>query len=164
VTPETAELLDRVRADQEPATGRTFSPVMVRALLRCAKTQTSRMKRWPVGVGSLVYVREAFHLYGAAEDRILYRASSPGTSLKVAWKPSIHMPKWAARILLRITHEPYQKAVGLFDEKDTEREGCPIPGDDPELPEASFDDVWFSIHGESEPGAVVWVHRFEVLR
>ena len=68
------------------------------------------------GIGDILYVREAFapvtdYIDGEPETVYAYKASTPDNqyignvmSLPItAWHPSIHMPKEAARIFLRVT-------------------------------------------------------------
>lgn len=185
----TRMLLEDVREGRVKAYGGIFTGVMVRSLLRGAKDQTSRAEPWPVKRGSLVYVRETVgsgdRFYGDSDNdppsTIVYRADGFADCIgkpvpawdraswnwdRIKWRPSIHMPRLSSRLLLRMLRDPYQKPIAKFDRDDLVREGCPIPSDDPEMPGASFDDVWQLIHGEraSESSAVVWVHRFEVLR
>lgn len=51
--------------------------------------------------GDRLWVREAFRDARAAlAERVLYRASG---DIACGWKPSIHMPRWASRLLLEIT-------------------------------------------------------------
>lgn len=51
--------------------------------------------------GDRLWVREAFRDARAAlAGRVLYRASG---DIACGWKPSIHMPRWASRLLLEIT-------------------------------------------------------------
>ena len=51
--------------------------------------------------GDRLWVREAFRdARGALAGRVLYRASG---DIACGWKPSIHMPRWASRLLLEIT-------------------------------------------------------------
>ena len=51
--------------------------------------------------GERLWVREAFRDARAAlAGRVLYRASG---DIACGWKPSIHMPRWASRLLLAIT-------------------------------------------------------------
>lgn len=96
-----------------------FSAPMVRAILDGRKTQTRRLptSMWANvamhhadGVEARLWVREA---HGFVSDGIpFYRADPddrPGwyTPPDLVWKPSIHMPRWASRITLRV------KAIGL---------------------------------------------------
>lgn len=62
----------------------------------------------PIRVGDVLYVRETW-----AKDagRYIYRANYPDTAkfymngpeIRMVWRPSIHMPKEAARLFLRVT-------------------------------------------------------------
>lgn len=105
-----------------------FSGSMVSAILSGEKTQTRRVvKIGPIeedfkivdcpygGPGDRLWVRETFcYQTGPMSDpsnrkksNVLYRASLDsyiaGTALTGAWRPSIHMPRWASRITLEIT-------------------------------------------------------------
>jgi hypothetical protein len=68
--------------------------------------------------GGLLYVRESFSYITKAKNErfdkqrpdgcpveMLYRADAEreGWEREVTWKPSIHMPKWASRLTLRVT-------------------------------------------------------------
>ncbi len=97
-----------------------FNTEMVKAILDGRKSVTRRVvkfnKRWtpnapavkaPYHPGDILYVRETFfeykgHYYYKADEKdetLDALLSSP--SLK--WRPSIHMPKEAARLFLRVT-------------------------------------------------------------
>ena len=107
-----------------------FNTEMVRAILEGRKTQTRRVvKSAPLGLryedgcparnppykpGDVLWVRETWkqetHDYsgsGYATDGYLYRADEPqdttGMMVEDRWHPSIHMPKKAARLFLRVT-------------------------------------------------------------
>ena len=80
---------------------------------------------------------------------------------EVKWKPSIHMPKAAARILLKVTDVRVEKLWEMTQE-DCINEGCG------ELSEEQFGQIWNStikkkdldIYGwKSNPW--VWVIEFE---
>lgn len=66
---------------------------------------TYKVPFWP---GDVIYVRETWqHLY-IPERVYIYKADSDGseelaTNCKGEWRPSIHMPRKAARIFLRVT-------------------------------------------------------------
>lgn len=56
----------------------------------------------PYKVNDILYVRET---WSKCEDKYLYRAGNKGLDAipLVCWRPSIHMPKEAARIFLKVT-------------------------------------------------------------
>jgi hypothetical protein len=126
----------------------------------------------PADMHDLDQSREDGELVYAADGLAPYEQEQP------TWKPSIHMPRWASRILLEITEvrverlqdisEDQAKAEGvrrMRDGSDTwvSREG---PGDLvtpwPTAKEA-FSDLWNSINGphawQSNPW--VWVVEFK---
>lgn len=105
----------------------TFKPIlfnteMVRAILDGRKSCTRRVVKPqptarygaqcikpPYQPGDILYVRETFY---EDEDCILYKADNEkltgyrnmrGEDIVVKWHPSIHMPKEAARIWLKVT-------------------------------------------------------------
>lgn len=97
-----------------------FSGPMVRALLDGRKTQTRRLATSPlrkVEPGDTLWVRENFWPWtGSASGKtIVYQAddewidwgSGERFREKVKWltpvRPSIHMPRWACRMLLHVT-------------------------------------------------------------
>jgi hypothetical protein len=135
-----------------------FSATMVRALLEGIKTQTRRVakltagghvklgsRRWhpndqaaslacPYGQpGELLWVRESW-CPANVEGKAHYRATSDFEKM-LKWRPSIHMPRWACRLVLEVVsvrverlHEISEadaKAEGVKMHVDTE--GCP-PG------------------------------------
>ena len=165
---------------------------MVRALLDGRKTQTRRVVKtgspddWnacPYGViGDLLWVRETWGESGY--NRIEYRAApADGSDFRCVsrWRPSIHMPRFASRITLRITDVRVQR-VQEISEEDARAEGivdggCLTCGEpepcgcaDPR-PDArdAFAYIWHQIHGETGGRAWhanpwVWVLRFDVIR
>jgi hypothetical protein len=152
-------------------------------------------KRCPYAPGGLLWVREAW----CAADRwlgrehddptaIRYRADDTCLSFENAppdapvpfdthqwgpakWRPSIHMPKWAARIWLRVTEVRVER-VQAITEADAKAEGVALGGSPhPDVPpadthRAAFADLWDKLNAGRGYGWAenpwVWVVRFEV--
>ena len=78
--------------------------------------------------GDILYVREAWAPWSKAEGimpEIHYRADGenlPG----VKWRPSIHMPKDAARLFLKVTDVRVER-LQRIDDRGARREGCGDP-------------------------------------
>ncbi|MGY7804366.1 hypothetical protein L1S06_04110 [Klebsiella pneumoniae] len=84
-------------------------------------------------VGDRIWVRETWAEAGAsAPDLKLYRANYPEhvpsiyenvpPAEEIRWTPSIHMPRWASRILLEITGVRVER-LNAISEEDAEAEG-----------------------------------------
>jgi hypothetical protein len=58
--------------------------------------------------------------------KALYRASDNGSVTPARWRPSIHMPRWASRLMLRITDVRVERLQDITTE-DAIKEG--IEGD-----------------------------------
>jgi hypothetical protein len=139
--------------------------------------------------GDLLWVREAFMpplSYGTVTG-YLFKADYEGLK-EAKWKPSIHMPKGAARIRLRITEVRVERLKDITEE-DTLAEGVaskgpsynskweenyPIRFKDYKNPcdmyifrygIESFASLWQSINGPEswESNPFVWVVKFEVV-
>lgn len=89
------------------------------------------------------------------------------------WRPSIHMPRWASRILLEVTDVRVERVQDI-SEADCYSEGLPIPGPyQPGTREAvevvlpAFRDLWDSINAKRGQGwdvnPWVWVVEFKRL-
>ncbi|CTQ67216.1 hypothetical protein [Roseibium alexandrii] len=133
-----------------------FSGPMIRALLEGRKTQTRRVLSnmdgvkevrrpdratwdfvYPKGyknpkasppnyaVGDLLYVRESFAL---SETGFAFMADHPGDTSGMGWKPSIHMPREASRLTLKVTDVRVQR-VQETTQDDVLAEGAPIDPD-----------------------------------
>jgi len=98
-----------------------------------------------------------------------YYADCDADSLELAkeygfkWKPSIHMPKEAARIFLKIKHVRVER-LNQISRRDCVLEGCPIPIPSGKTnPKAWFYDLWTDINGMNSwlSNPYVWVIEFE---
>ena len=90
--------------------------------------------------------------------------------LHCCWRPSIHMPRWASRILLEITDVRVER-LNAISEEDATAEGVPPAGSLlPDYPgtfltpkgdfataKVAFQRLWESIYGEESWNANGWV-------
>ena len=136
----------------------------------------------PYGIpGDRIWVREAFRVHSRATDvaTLVYKASErnswteqthrvpvavcnkPATPEK--WTPSLHMPRWASRILLEITGVRVERLKSISD-RDALREGCSAAdmksGD---CVADVFARLWASIYGDESwnSNPWVWVIKFK---
>jgi len=85
------------------------------------------------------------------------------------WRPSIHMPRWACRLLLEVTAVRVERLQDMNAE-DARAEGCPgghgsIPGYGYSAsPGEHFRHVWQSINGADSWDANPWVWVVEFKR
>lgn len=132
----------------------------------------------PFGVpGDRIWVRETFstvpdHDEPAGCTALLYAADGNGPYGK--WKPSIHMPRWASRILLEVTDVRVER-LNSISEGDACAEGVefdcmhcdgPFGGCDctqPDSAEEAFATLWKSIYGKEswQANPWVWVIKFK---
>lgn len=121
--------------------------------------------------GDRLWVRETFRdARNAGAGRVLYRATG---DVACGWKPSIHMPRWASRILLEVTavrverlqeisedqakSEGVQKDHRMWFRSDEGGHAHPCAVD-------AFADLWCSINGAESWGANPWVWVVEFKR
>lgn len=116
-------------------------------------------------------------------ENVIHKASWDGIEM-VGWKPSIHMPRWASRILLEVTGVRVERLQDISEE-DAIAEGVESLGPPENVwtrsngekrhwrergyrsqAECLFSDLWKSISGaeswDSNPW--VWVIEFKVLQ
>ncbi len=172
-----------------------MSAPMVRALLNGTKTQTRRVamhtvcgvrvarlafdpapdvRACPYGApGDLLWVRETHYVESSgyvdgSGRRILYRADGEAPT---TWTPSIHMPRWASRLTLRITDVRVERLQEISAD-DCRAEGHPTDWSRSPAPEVHDDaardwyrDLWDSINGSGawDANPWVWVVEFERL-
>lgn len=186
-----------------------FSAPMIRALLEGRKTMTRRVVKpqpdyeivgggscWndpktgkriccPYGQqGDLLWVRETWAPVGAcARGGAWYKADTewPSDPYFDRWKPSIHMPRWASRLTLKLTDVSVERlqdiweddavAEGLYRYEEGDYNGDP-DGNDASMNEdtatSAFVHLWDSINAKRgyswESNPWVWALTFEVIR
>lgn len=129
-------------------------------------------------IGDRIWVRETWaEAGGNAPELQLYRASYPDhvpsryENLKpleeIRWTPSIHMPRWASRILLEITNVRVERLKDISEE-DAKAEGVSPPARTITPPEAvyrvGFGELWRSIYGDENWEKNPWVWVIELKR
>ncbi|MDW3712899.1 hypothetical protein [Pseudomonas sp. 2023EL-01195] len=103
-----------------------------------------------------------------AEAEIVYRADPlpcwEGEESEIPWRPSIHMPRWASRILLEITAVRVERVQDISDEQalaeGVDQTNTSIPG----YARQRFQDLWESINGTGSWDANPWVWVVEFKR
>lgn len=122
--------------------------------------------------GDRIWVRETWAEAGAgAPDLKLYCANYPEhipshyenvpKAEDVRWTPSIHMPRWACRILLEITNVRVERLRSMSQD-DARAEGV-IAASGPMEAGLAFRELWDSIYGEDSwrDNPWVWVIEFK---
>ena len=97
-------------------------------------------------------------------DAAIFRAGWDRSSPGVAWRPSIHMPRWASRITLEVTGVRVEPLNAISND-DAKAEGVEFWRNDGTLtglPPCSahryaFEDLWTSINGADSYNANPWV-------
>ncbi|HIE9749308.1 TPA: morphogenetic protein [Klebsiella variicola subsp. variicola] len=82
--------------------------------------------------------------------------------LHCCWRPSIHMPRWASRILLEITSVRVERLRSMSQD-DARAEGV-IAASGPMEAGLAFRELWDSIYGEESWKANPWVWVIEFKR
>lgn len=87
-------------------------------------------------------------------------------NLRCCWRPSIHMPRWASRILLEITNVRVER-LNDISEEDARSEGVtptPLPAEKLVGGKLAFAELWASIYGYENWQANPWVWVIEFKR
>lgn len=160
----------------------------------CIKSKSAKC---PAQVGDLIYVRETLHgLYAIQPESDHYEFSKrltrdvryvadggdlPKTTLHCkSWKsvPSIHMPRWASRLTLKVTDvrierlqeitedqcwkEGIESTIGKFDIFQLSEMAKKFGGTFEDA-KSSFACLWDSIYKNWDENPYVWVIEFEVI-
>lgn len=127
--------------------------------------------RCPYGQpGDRLWVRETFaHIYRdnakpdeRRDEDVAYKADHPGLDEHAygSWKPSIHMPRWACRIVLEIVSVRVERLQDISD-ADAVAEGT---AQHPDGPWHAFRSLWSLINGADSWDANPWVWVVEFKR
>jgi len=123
----------------------------------------------PISIKEAAASRQRDFEYGPACQRIEYRATNESTG---PWTPSIHMPRWASRILLEISgvrvarlqdiSEADARAEGITIEERHKMGYCAGEYLPPSI--RAFRDLWTDINGAGSWDANPWVWAIEFQR
>ena len=178
-----------------------FSAPMVQAILDGRKTMTRRVlnpqpsvgaylhhdekdgiafanpcsfNKYKYQVGDRLWVREAWAEGMNVPVPAIYKADKEWTDIKIKWKPSIFMHRWASRITLEITNIRVERLQDIT-EADAWKEGV-HDFIDPKHPYidkwggtpavGAFSNLWQKINGKKYPWSSnpwVWVVEFKKL-
>ncbi|WP_234262284.1 ASCH domain-containing protein [Klebsiella aerogenes] len=120
-------------------------------------------------VGDRIWVRETWARYNIDQNShdLAYRATTPADWPEEGrWRPSIHMPRWASRILLEITDVRLERLQDI-SEADAEAEGITAATSIITPPHAvyrvGYRHLWESLYGEDswQANPWVWVIKFK---
>lgn len=123
-------------------------------------------------VGDRIWVRETFAKGLSTKSTLAFRATHKPEDLEdgfwetIKWTPSIHMPRWASRILLEITNVRVER-LNDISEEDAQAQGVTPSAHAITPPEAvyrvGFSELWRSIYGDEnwEKNPWVWVIEFK---
>jgi hypothetical protein len=147
-------------------------------------TDSDTSQRWPTddkGIkcpygkpGDLIWVRETWMHSDDLDEPYWYKASfeqdyseEKRKRMVGLWKPSIHMPKAAARIWLQIESVSVERLQDITEE-DAVAEGVETLGLYPGYDVSSrgkFEGLWYSINGPDawDANPWVWVIKFKVV-
>ncbi|HFO0817796.1 TPA: hypothetical protein ACHIOO_000629 [Enterobacter hormaechei] len=120
-------------------------------------------------VGDRIWVRETFfavpdHEEPAGCSALLYAADGNGPYGK--WTPSIHMPRWASRLMLEITGVRVERLQAITLGDICKEIGCGLYDFRPATYGFQvWEDLWKSIYGEEnwQANPWVWVIEFKVV-
>ncbi|WP_410791247.1 morphogenetic protein [Klebsiella aerogenes] len=127
--------------------------------------------------GDRIWVRETWARYNIDQDSydMAYLATPPEDWPEEGkWRPSIHMPRWASRILLKITGVRVER-LNAISQEDAQDEGMELTGWRPTYsdsdsggevwtPYDNFARLWDSIYGEGSWKVNPWVWVIEFKR
>ncbi|EMK0103789.1 hypothetical protein V8I16_004147 [Klebsiella pneumoniae] len=122
-------------------------------------------------VGDRIWVREAFASGLSTKSTLSYRATHKREDLEdgfydtIKWTPSIHMPRWASRILLEITGVRVERLQSITLGDICKEVGCGLYDFRPATYGFQvWEELWKSIYGAESWNANPWVWVIEFKR
>ena len=122
-------------------------------------------------VGDRIWVRETFATGLCTKTTLAYRATHKREDLEdgwnetIKWTPSIHMPRWASRILLEITDVRVERLQAITLGDICKEIGCGLYDFRPATYGFQvWEELWESIYGEQSWDANPWVWVIEFKR
>jgi hypothetical protein len=134
-------------------------------------------------VGDLIYVRETFRLFNHSDEcgcsdycncppsgTPIYLATC-GDDSESKWKPSIHMPRTASRLTLKVTNVRIERVQDISEEEAI-KEGINKHHQLPAFKSPigyhtstayAYEELWNSIYGNWDENPYVWAIEFEVI-
>ncbi|TKF76618.1 hypothetical protein FCV62_17450 [Vibrio kanaloae] len=103
-------------------------------------------------------------------EHCIYKTNGP---IDGKWTPSIHMPRWASRLTLKVTNVHIERVQDISEEQAI-KEGMPTDEECQKLavesgigwyqkPAIWFKNAWNSIYNNWDQNPYVWVIEFEVI-
>ncbi|MEI8614305.1 hypothetical protein P4S54_11805 [Shewanella sp. PP-He15 brown] len=197
------EMVRAILDGRKTQTRRTVNPAQVQSERHPLETSKGIFKFWcsdevssPFGlVGDQLYVRETWRQFNSSDEcgcsespcscpangTVLFKAT--GDSGESKWKPSIHMPRSCARILLEVTAVRVER-LNDISEQDAKAEGLQYSSvyqqwggvekhsshkpHSPHWrwyknPQHAFKSLWNSIYENWDANPWVWVIEFRVI-
>ncbi|MCU3600555.1 MULTISPECIES: hypothetical protein [Enterobacteriaceae] len=120
-------------------------------------------------VGDRIWVRETWARYNIDQDShdMAYRATPPADWPEEGrWRPSIHMPRWASRLMLEITGVRVERLQAITLGDICKEIGCGLYDFRPATYGFQvWEELWKSIYGEEnwQANPWVWVIEFKVV-
>ncbi len=112
--------------------------------------------------GDLLWVRETWMKKTTPDRR--YRADHPTLVTTASWTPSIHMPRWASRLTLRVSHVRVER-LHVISHDDCIAEGCEHFGDSGRPAVSNFWHLWDFINAKRgyswESNPWVWIIEWD---
>ena len=180
--------LDEIKKNPNDWTFYYFSKDDKRTFAHFRKQEDNKIKSIfgtsPYQIGDILWVRESFAKPPIYAFGVKYIYKAGFNESICGWKPSIHMPKEAARIFLEVTNVRVERLQDI-SEDDAIAEGIDKKGDlyfnyfeskllgkglpkeyfYKEIPKVSFMSLWSKINGIDswKANPWVWVYEFKVV-